>query len=145
MIPFLDHLQCVSFTEVQAGFFLLLMLFKSSKKLYKVGTYYLVPWACKQGIKSKAGSVKCCKKKKLLPLQMSGVTFHFVKNRFCRDVSQISKKLSKILRYDQTMFGFQVFQNVVSFFDCGSSTWNGLFKQVDEKPKFIVRFFVNRV
>ena len=33
----------------------------------------------KQGIKSKAGALKCCKETKLLTLLMSGVKFHFQK------------------------------------------------------------------
>ena len=38
----------------------------------------LVPRAYKQGIKSKARALKCCKEKKLLSHLMSGVTFHLL-------------------------------------------------------------------
>ena len=38
----------------------------------------LIPRACKKGIKSKSGAIKCYKEKKLLPCLMSGVTFQFI-------------------------------------------------------------------
>ena len=36
----------------------------------------LVPRACKQGSKSKAGAIKCCEENKITALLMSVVTFH---------------------------------------------------------------------
>ena len=43
----------------------------------------LSPWACKQGIKYKAGAInrlaiKCTKKEELLPCQINGITFHCI-------------------------------------------------------------------